>query len=94
MPELELLDVFFEAETRWISQVLRLKRLADFAITMAMNKQPRLHQDQRTIRRQASLHDLPLKKHQKGGVANNGASAIPTSLQEFLKRDSLPIKSN
>jgi hypothetical protein len=59
-----------------------------------MNKQPRLHQNQKTTRQQARLHDLPPKKHQRGGNSPNGASGIPTSLQEFLKRDSLPIKSN
>jgi hypothetical protein len=59
-----------------------------------MNKRPRLHQDQKTTRHQVRLHDLPPKKHQTGGASHNRVSGIPTSLQEFLKRDSLPIKSN
>jgi hypothetical protein len=52
------------------------------------------------------MADLPPKRDRKGGSsgkimgsengnsAKNGNSAIPTSLQEFLQRDSLPIKSN
>jgi hypothetical protein len=66
-----------------------------------MNKQPALDQDQKRRRSRVKLHDLPAKKNLKGGSSGaksaasvNGSSGIPTSLQEFLKRDSLPIKSN
>jgi len=46
------------------------------------------------------IHDLPSKKDLKGGgsaksvASANRPSGVPTSLQEFLKRDSLPIKSH
>jgi hypothetical protein len=62
-----------------------------------MNKQPTLQHHPKTRRRQIKLSDMPAKKDKKGGSAlnsANGNSGIPTSLQEFLKRDSLPIKSN
>jgi hypothetical protein len=65
-----------------------------------MNKQSTLDQDQKKRRSRVKLHDLPAKKNLKGGssaksaVSENGSSEIPTSLQEFLKRDSLPIKSD
>jgi hypothetical protein len=64
-----------------------------------MNKQFTLDQDQKRRRARVKLHDLPAKKNLKGGspaksaVSENGSSEIPRSLQEFLKRDSLPIKS-
>jgi hypothetical protein len=57
-------------------------------------------QDQKRRRRQTKMADLPPKRDQKGGSSGkimgseNGNSAIPTSLQEFLQRDSLPINSN
>jgi hypothetical protein len=62
-----------------------------------MNKQSICHQDQRKGRVPLKLHDLSAKKDRKGAISGttskNATSAIPTSLQEFLKRDSLPIKS-
>jgi len=63
-----------------------------------MNKQSRLDQDQKRRRSRLKLHDLSAKKNLTGGssakstASVNGSSGIPTSLQEFLKRDSLPIK--
>jgi len=65
-----------------------------------MNKQSTLDQDQKRRRSRVKLHDLSAKKNLKGGssaksaVSENESSEIPTSLQEFLKRDSLPIKSH
>jgi hypothetical protein len=65
----------------------------------AMNKQSTLEQDRKRRRSRPKLHNLPPKKNLKGGssaqslASQNGSSGIPTSLQEFLKRDSLPIKS-
>jgi hypothetical protein len=59
-----------------------------------------LQQDEKGSRQQNELADLPPKRDQKGGSSGkivgskNGNSAIPTSLQEFLERDSLPINSN
>jgi hypothetical protein len=64
-----------------------------------MNKQPLFHQDRKT-RRQVKVHDLAVKKDQRAGSSDktdgseNANSAIPTSLQEFLQRDSLPINAN
>ena len=63
----------------------------------AMNKQPTLHQDKKTRQRQIKVHDLPPKRNLNGGSSGKGESensGIPTSLQEFLQRDSLPINSN
>jgi hypothetical protein len=61
-------------------------------------------QDQKASRRQIEVEDLPpkrnQKRNQKGGSSEkivgseNGNSAIPASLQEFLKRDSLSINSD
>ncbi|PYK78090.1 MAG: hypothetical protein DMF40_01495 [Verrucomicrobia bacterium] len=57
-------------------------------------------QDQKRRRRQTKMADLPPKRDKKGGSSGkimgseNRNSAIPTSLQEFLQRDSLPINSN
>jgi len=50
------------------------------------------------LRPRLFFHDLPPKKDLKGGssaklVASANGSGIPTSLQEFLKRDSVEIKS-
>jgi hypothetical protein len=65
-----------------------------------MNKQFTLEQDQKRRRSRVKLHDLPAKKNLKDGSAakltasENESSGIPTSLQEFLKRDSLAIKSD
>jgi hypothetical protein len=65
-----------------------------------MDKQPTLEQDLKKRRSRPKLHDLPPKKDFKGGssaksvASANGSFGIPTSLQEFLKRDSLPIKSD
>jgi len=59
-----------------------------------------LQQDKKGRRRQTKVADLPPKRDQKGGSSGkmmsseNGNSAIPTSLQEFLQRDSLPISSH
>jgi hypothetical protein len=59
-----------------------------------------LQQENKGSRRQIKVKDLPAKGNQKGGSSGkivgseNGNSAIPTSLQEFLQRDSLPINSN
>jgi len=59
-----------------------------------------LQQDKKNSRRKSKMKDLPPKRDQKGGSSGkimsseNGNSAIPTSLQEFLQRDSLPISSN
>jgi hypothetical protein len=63
-----------------------------------MNKQPSLDQDRKKRRSRPKLHDLSKKDLKGSGPAQsvasqNGSSGIPTSLQEFLKRDSLPIKS-
>ena len=64
-----------------------------------MNKQPTLEHDQKKGQSRSKLHDLPAKKNLKGGssaksgASENGSPVIPRSLQEFLKRDSLPIKS-
>jgi len=65
-----------------------------------MNKQSTLDQDHKRRRSRVKLHDLPAKKNLTGGseakstAPENESSGIPTSLQEFLKRDSLPIKSD
>jgi hypothetical protein len=62
-----------------------------------MKQQSVLQQDKKGSRRQMKVKDLPLKRNQNGGSSGkivgseNGNSAIPTSLQEFLQRDSLPI---
>ena len=67
---------------------------------LVMNKQSTLERDQKGRRSRVKLHDLPAKKNLKGGssakltASANGSSGIPTSLQEFLERDSLPIKSD
>src|SRR5438128_8894186 len=69
------------------------------SVNPVMNKQPRLDQDQKGRWPRMKLHDLPPRKEQKGGcsaksaASENGTSGIPTSLQEFLKRDSLAINS-
>ena len=63
-----------------------------------MNKQPTLDQDRKRRRSRPNLHNLSPKKDLKSGssaqstASQNGSSGIPMSLQEFLKRDSLPIK--
>jgi hypothetical protein len=65
-----------------------------------MKQQSVLQQDKKGSRRQMKMKDLPPKRNQKVGSSGkivgseNGNSAIPTSLQEFLERDSLPINSN
>jgi hypothetical protein len=65
-----------------------------------MNKQSTLDQDQKRRRSRVKLHDLSAKKNLAAGstakstASVNGTPGIPTSLQEFLKRDSLPIKSD
>jgi len=65
-----------------------------------IKQQSVLQQDKRDSRRQMKMKDLPPKKNQNGGCSGkivgseNGNSAIPTSLQEFLQRDSLPISSH
>jgi hypothetical protein len=70
------------------------------ALLAVMNKQPTLEPDGRKRPSRPKLHDLPPKKDLKGGSSAKsvasaiGSSGIPTSLQEFLKRDSLPIKSD
>jgi len=59
-----------------------------------------LQQDKKHSRRHVKVQDLPPKRNQKGGSSGkivgseNGNSAIPSSLQEFLQRDSLPINSD
>jgi hypothetical protein len=69
-------------------------------VSLVMNKQPTLEQDRKKRRSRVKLHDVPAKKNLKGGssaksaASENGSPGIPTSLQEFLKRDSLPIKSD
>jgi hypothetical protein len=71
-----------------------------------IKQQSVLQQNKKRSRRKTKMADLPAKRDQKGGSsgkimgsengnsAKNGNSAIPTSLQEFLQRDSLPINSN
>ena len=65
-----------------------------------MNKQPTLEQDMKKRRSRPKLHDLPPQKDLKGensaepATPANGSSVIPTSLQEFLKRDTVSIKSH
>jgi hypothetical protein len=65
-----------------------------------IKQQSVLRQDKKGSRRQIKMSDLPPKRNQKGGSSGkivgseNGNSAIPTSLQEFLSRDSLSINSN
>jgi len=65
-----------------------------------MMKQQSVLQDKKGSRRQIQVKDLPAKRNQKGGSSGkivgseNGNSTIPTSLQEFLQRDSLTINSN
>jgi hypothetical protein len=65
-----------------------------------MMKQSVLQQDKKVSRRQMKTKDLPPKRNKKGGSSGkivgseNGNSAIPSSLQEFLERDSLSINSN
>jgi len=55
--------------------------------------------DKKRRRRQTKMADLPPKRDPNGGSSgkivgsDDGNSAIPTSLQEFLQRDSLPINS-
>jgi hypothetical protein len=67
---------------------------------LVMNKQPTLEQDRKKRRSRPKLQDLPSNKDLTGGSSaksvapENGSSGIPLSLQEFLKRDSLPIKSH
>jgi hypothetical protein len=69
-------------------------------VSLVMNKQPTLDQDRKRKRSRLKVHDLPPKKDLKGGgsaksvASANRPSGVPTSLQEFLKRDSLPIKSH
>jgi len=65
-----------------------------------IKQRPVSQQDKKGSRRQVKVKDLPPKRNQKGGSSGkivgseNGNSAIPTSLQEFLQRDSLSINSN
>jgi len=65
-----------------------------------IKQQSALQQRKKGGRRQIKMKDLPPKRNQKGGSSGkivgseNGNSAIPTSLQEFLQRDSLSINSN
>jgi hypothetical protein len=65
-----------------------------------IKQQSVLQQENKGSRRQIKVKDLPAKRNQKSGSSGkivgseNGNSAIPTSLQEFLQRDSLPINSN
>jgi len=79
-----------------------LARKAQFSVSLpVMIKQKSvLQQDKKGRRRQTKVADLSPKRDQKGGSSGkmmsseNGNSAIPTSLQEFLRRDSLSINSN
>ena len=99
--ELELLAVLEQA-VAWhgVRGVLSGRWLADFAPLAVMNKQPTLEQDRKKRRSRPKLQDLPSNKDLTGGSSaksvapENGSSGIPLSLQEFLKRDSLPIKSH
>jgi hypothetical protein len=65
-----------------------------------IKQQSVLQQRKKNSRRKTKMEDLSPKRDQKGGSSGkivgseNGNSAIPTSLQEFLQRDSLPINSN
>jgi hypothetical protein len=45
-------------------------------------------QEQKTKKTPVNLRDLAPRKDPKGGTS---ASSVPTSLQGFLKRDSVPI---
>ena len=69
-------------------------------LLVMIKQQSVLRQDKKGSRRQIKMSDLPPKRNQKGGSSGkivgseNGNSAIPTSLQEFLSRDSLSINSN
>jgi hypothetical protein len=79
-----------------------LPRKAQFSasLTAMIKHQSVLQQGKKSRRRQTKMADLPPIRDQKGGSSGkivgseNGNSAIPTSLQEFLQRDSLPISSN
>jgi hypothetical protein len=65
-----------------------------------MKQQSVLQQDKKASRRQMKMEDLSPRRERKGGSSGktagsgNGNSAIPTSLQEFLERDTLLINSN
>jgi len=67
------------------------------SLPATMKQQSLLQQDKKASRRQIKLNDLSAKGDQNGGSSGkivsseNGKSAIPTSLQEFLQRDSLSI---
>jgi hypothetical protein len=56
-----------------------------------------MSQDRKTEQRELKIRDLPPQKDARGGASkpsknSNSAATVPKSLQEFLKRDSLPIK--
>jgi hypothetical protein len=100
-PELELLAVFRTGGgMTWCPRGLARWWRNYSALLAVMNKQPTLEPDGRKRPSRPKLHDLQPKKDLKGGssaksvASANGSSGIPRSLQEFLKRDSLPIKSD
>jgi Ulp1 family protease len=56
-----------------------------------VNKQSETRRDQKTKKPPLKLRDLASQKDSKGEIS--AAFAVPASLEEFLKRDSVPIKS-
>jgi hypothetical protein len=65
-------------------------------LSPAVNRELKKSQDKKT--KSLKLRDLTPQKDAKGGAgksassSNGSASRVPSSLNEFLKRDSLPIK--
>jgi len=62
----------------------------------AVNPESKKSQDRKT--KALKLRDLTPQKNAKGGAGKaltpfgESTSTVPTSLEEFLKRDSIPIK--
>ena len=65
-----------------------LLRVRERKVTCRAVKQSDMGRDQKTKKAQVSLRDLPPRKDPKGGTS---APSVPTSLQGFLKRDSVSI---
>ena len=69
-------------------QNISLLRVRKREVTCGAVKQSNMGRDQKTKKAQVSLRDLLPRKDPKGGTS---APSVPTSLQGFLKRDSVPI---
>jgi hypothetical protein len=59
------------------------------AMLIALNKRLEGRGDQKTKKPHVKVRDLAPRKDSKGGISS---PAIPTSLHEFLKRDSIQIE--